>query len=330
MLEGRRLGGDLDDHLPLPRRRARRPSSTASPRCSAATLNGVDLDLVDASPRAGSRSPTSRQHNVLVVSSVQPTPARGDAILRSVDPSDKLVYVWTLVRAGRRPARLGLLRPARPQGRARLPGERARRWTVPSNSAPESVHRPRRRRPACGSSRTPRASRRTSWWSTPGRSTRSASSAATTASASTAASRCAPSSSATPSELFRLTEQGLAFFGERFGRRSRRSATTRSSCRTWAARWRTGAASPGPTPSLYRQPARPTPSASSWPMVLLHEMAHMWFGDLVTMRWWDDLWLNEAFASWAVDLGRRDGDRLHRRRRHLPGRPGAAPATSRT
>ena len=32
---------------------------------------------------------------------------------------------------------------------------------------------------------------------------------------------------------------------------------------------------------------------------ILHEMAHMWFGDLVTMTWWDDLWLNESFAEWA-------------------------------
>ncbi len=33
--------------------------------------------------------------------------------------------------------------------------------------------------------------------------------------------------------------------------------------------------------------------------VILHEMAHMWFGNLVTMKWWDDLWLNESFAEWA-------------------------------
>jgi aminopeptidase N len=35
---------------------------------------------------------------------------------------------------------------------------------------------------------------------------------------------------------------------------------------------------------------------------ILHELSHMWFGDLVTMRWWDDLWLKESFATWASNF----------------------------
>ena len=77
---------------------------------------------------------------------------------------------------------------------------------------------------------------------------------------------------------------------------------------------------------------------------ILHEMAHMWFGDLVTMRWWDDLWLNESFATWAGTVAQAEATRWTSRlddvraastRRGRTGRtscrrPTRSPPTSRT
>ncbi len=99
-------------------------------------------------------------------------------------------------------------------------------------------------------------------------------------------------------EIFEITRQGFDYFHAAFGVRYpfgkydqlfvpeyKAGAMENAGCVTFLEDY------------IFRSRVTDT-DRESRAQTILHEMAHMWFGDLVTMRWWDDLWLNESFATW--------------------------------
>jgi len=113
-----------------------------------------------------------------------------------------------------------------------------------------------------------------------------------------------------PAEMFEITRQGLDFFEQRFdyaypfGKYDQlfvpdftSGAMENAGCVTFHEK------------RLYRSRVTEAERMDRAETVL-HEMAHMWFGDLVTMRWWDDLWLNESFAEYMGYLATAEATRF--------------------
>ena len=271
-----------------------------------ATLNGKPLPAAEE----GRITLATLQHdNELVVATVQRDTKDGRGVHRAVDPADKNVYIWTSFEPDE--ARYAWACFDQPDLKAphAFTVTAPESWTVVSNSGDplvEEVH----------------GGRRWTFSPTPPLSTYNPvvvagpfvelrKEAGGYDMGLYGRQTLAPVLERDSEQLFTLTEQGLAFYGDRFSmpfpQRSYDQvflpefggAMENYGCVTW-------------TDDVLR---RHEPTTGEWQWfvnVLLHEMAHMWFGNIVTMRWWDDLWLNEAFAEfacmWAAERATAYGD----------------------
>ena len=106
-----------------------------------------------------------------------------------------------------------------------------------------------------------------------------------------------------PEEIFLVTKQGFAYFEEVFGlaypfEKYDQIAVVDFN---WGAMENAGAVTFREDLLVFRSKVTER-MYNARANTILHEMAHMWFGDMVTMKWWDDLWLNESFAEWSSYL----------------------------
>ncbi|NYE38181.1 aminopeptidase N [Nocardioides cavernae] len=266
-----------------------------------ATLNGEEVD-VSAAADGRLPLPALAADNVLVVEASTTNTATGEGVLRTVDPTDKLVYVWTSLEPDEARRIWACFDQPDLKAPHRFTVTAPSAWLVTSNGAPESV--------------VDHETDDAKVWTYPDTPRLSTYVVVVNAGPFHEVRRqhdgydlgfycrqsLVPVLERDLDELVTLTRQGLAFFGERFAfpfPQARYDQVFVPNLGGAMENW--GCVTYGDG-QLFRTP--PTYAQRGVRAeFIFHEMAHMWFGDLVTMQWWDDLWLNEAFASWAANWG---------------------------
>ncbi len=111
-------------------------------------------------------------------------------------------------------------------------------------------------------------------------------------------------------ELFEVTRQGMAFYSDLFAR----PYPFAKYDQIFVPEFNAGAMENAGAVTFTEVHVFRDPPTESQRLLraetALHELAHMWFGDLATMRWWDDLWLNESFATYVSNLALAEATRF--------------------
>jgi aminopeptidase N len=273
------------------------------------TLNGVALDPADVSDGVRIQLPGLEAHNVLVVDADAKYMNTGEGLHRFVDPVDGEVYLYTQFEVPDSRRMFAVFEQPDLKASFRFTVTAPSHWAVVSNSpTPEPETLPSGddggARARWDFALTPRLpSYVTALVAGPYQSVHDevVNSAGRTIPLAIFA-RKSLMQYLDAENIFETTKQGFAFFEEQFGCEYPFAKYDQ----LFVPEFNAGAMeNAGAVTILESYVFRSKPTQATVErraITVLHELAHMWFGDYVTMRWWDDLWLNESFAEYMSHL----------------------------